>query len=126
MWIFPLLLGFDGRIARAAFWIGIGIALVLVCGSMLIGLEIDSALGGGSNPTLFGHLWISATLLLYFWMSLALCIKRFHDHDSSAWWCLILLVPAIGFLFFVIELGMMRGTPGNNTYGPDPLATELR
>jgi len=58
MRIFPLLFRFDGRIARMAFWIGYGTVLVLVCGSMLIGLAIDSALGGGSNLTLFGKLWI--------------------------------------------------------------------
>jgi uncharacterized membrane protein YhaH (DUF805 family) len=119
-------LRFQGRIGRAAFWIGNGIALVLACGLILIGLAIDSAHGGGRSPTLFGNLWISATFLFYSWMSVVLCIKRFHDHDSSAWWCLILLVPAIGFLFFVIELGMVRGTQGSNTYGPDTLATELR
>jgi uncharacterized membrane protein YhaH (DUF805 family) len=26
-------------------------------------------------------------------------------------------------LWFLIELGCMRGTPGDNRYGPDPLAS---
>ena len=70
---------------------------------------------------LFGNVWSSATFALLIWMEFALCIKRFHDHNSSGWWCLVLLVPAVGVVFFVVELGMMRGTKGDNNYGPDPI-----
>ena len=28
----------------------------------------------------------------------------------------------IGGLWYLIECGFLRGTPGPNTYGPDPLA----
>jgi len=31
-------------------------------------------------------------------------------------------LPVIGALWYLIECGFLRGTDGNNAYGPDPLA----
>ena len=39
-------------------------------------------------------------------------IKRFHDRDKSGWWVLIGLVPIIGAIWLLIELGFLKGTPG--------------
>src|SRR5438093_13560791 len=112
MQILSLLLSFRGRINRSMFWLGHVLSVVLVLALVGVGYSIDAAIAGDKAPSLFAGVWVSAALLLYVWMSLALCIKRFHDHDSSAWWCLILAIPAIGLLFFLIELGMFRGTKG--------------
>lgn len=38
---------------------------------------------------------------------------------------LILLLTIAG-LYFLVELGFRRGTPGSNRYGPDPLARQFR
>jgi uncharacterized membrane protein YhaH (DUF805 family) len=35
---------------------------------------------------------------------------------------LIIFLPVIGALWYLIECGFLRGTDGNNDYGPDPLA----
>ncbi|MBN2144234.1 MAG: DUF805 domain-containing protein [Candidatus Aureabacteria bacterium] len=48
-------------------------------------------------------------------------IKRWHDRDKSGWWILINLVPYIGGLWSFIELGFIKGTDGDNRFGPDPL-----
>jgi uncharacterized membrane protein YhaH (DUF805 family) len=80
------------------------------------------------------------------WISLALGAKRLHDRDKSAWWLLLFYVlpgalgnigpyaggPDIVFtvaslavsLWALVELGFLRGTPGTNRYGPDPLAAQ--
>jgi uncharacterized membrane protein YhaH (DUF805 family) len=121
MQVYSLLLKFQGRINRAKFWIGNGILLVLVFGMLLFGSAIDFMIFYVKGPSLFAGVWILATFALLIWAFFVLCIKRFHDHDSSGWWCLIFLVPAVGALFFIIELGMVRGTRGGNKYGPDPL-----
>ena len=79
----------------------------------------------------------------------AVVIKRLHDRDKSAGWLLLfILVPLIlqaiayhagaiediiilgGACFFIeiwflIELGFLRGTAGPNRYGPDPLQIGL-
>jgi uncharacterized membrane protein YhaH (DUF805 family) len=49
-------------------------------------------------------------------------IKRFHDRDKSGWWLLISLVPLIGPLWLLVELGFLQGSEGANRFGPDPLA----
>ena len=45
-------------------------------------------------------------------------IKRWHDRDKSGWWMLIALVPVIGSLWLLIELGFLKGTEGPNRFGP--------
>jgi uncharacterized membrane protein YhaH (DUF805 family) len=52
----------------------------------------------------------------------AVYAKRWHDRDKSGWWSLIILVPIIGGIWFLVECGILPGTPGANQYGPDPLA----
>jgi len=73
-------------------------------------------------------------------------IKRLHDRDKSGWWLLFFyLVPGVlsalaqfsGMetvitivgaiclaisIWMIVELGCLRGTVGDNQYGPDPLA----
>ena len=120
MRILSLLLSFRGRINRSMFWLGHLLSVVLVIALLGLGYAIGAAIVEDKAPDLFAGVWVSAAVLLYVWMFLALCTKRFHDHDSSAWWCLILAIPAIGLLFFLIELGMFRGTKGGNRYGADP------
>jgi hypothetical protein len=44
-------------------------------------------------------------------------IKRFHDRDKSGWWVLIWLIPIIGAIWLLIELGFLKGTPGPNRFG---------
>ena len=34
----------------------------------------------------------------------------------------LILVPFIGFIWFIVECGILEGTKGANRYGPDPLA----
>ncbi len=57
-----------------------------------------------------------------YWIGLAVTVKRSHDRDKSGWWILIALIPLIGAIWFLIEFGFLRGTPGPNRFGPDPLA----
>ena len=111
-----LLTSFDGRINRAKFWAGVGvliaISIVLNFIDMLLGLQL--AEGVGILGTLF------AIASIYF--ALAIYTKRWHDRDKSGWWSLILLVPAIGFIWLIVECGILEGTRGPNRFGPDPLA----
>jgi uncharacterized membrane protein YhaH (DUF805 family) len=48
--------------------------------------------------------------------------KRCHDRDRSGWFQLISLIPLIGSIWLLVEVGFLRGTPGPNRFGPDPLA----
>ena len=47
--------------------------------------------------------------------------KRYHDRDRSGWWLLLILIPLLGPLWLIVVLGFLKGTEGENRFGPDPL-----
>ncbi|WP_137389326.1 DUF805 domain-containing protein [Rhodoligotrophos defluvii] len=102
-----LLLDYQGRIGRALWWLGMLAVLVLsFIGYLLFGSD--------------GLLAYLTNLVLLF-LTLCIHIKRCHDRDQSGWWVLLLFIPVVGFLWALINLGLLEGTPGPNRFGPDPL-----
>jgi uncharacterized membrane protein YhaH (DUF805 family) len=104
----------DGRVNRQQWWLRlivpvIVIELVLSFVDMAIG-TYDHRTGGGVLSGLFALAVLIPSIIVY--------IKRFHDRDKSGWWVLIGLVPLIGQLWLLIELGFLAGTPGPNRFGP--------
>lgn len=114
-----LLTSFDGRINRAKFWAAIGVFI----GAAVVAAVIDSLLGtrtqvAGGGLGIVGMIVSLASVFF----ALAVYAKRWHDRDKSGWWTLIVLVPLIGAIWLIVELGMLEGNRGANRYGPDPLA----
>ena len=69
----------------------------------------------------------SAVLMLVVLIFAAVCgimlgIKRCHDRDRSGRFLLIGLIPIVGAIWLLVDLGFLRGTAGPNGFGPDPLA----
>lgn len=126
-----LLLTHDGRINRAKFWLA---ALYYVVIAVVIGIvftvlwtimpgEIGEdgtfhVEGMGALP--FVVLGIGY-VVFSIWSGVCIGIKRFHDRGKSGWWVLIQLVPLIGPIWYFVEAGCLRGTEGDNRFGPDPL-----
>lgn len=52
--------------------------------------------------------------------TLAVEIRRLHDLDRSGWWILLGFIPIVGALVLIYWF-CLRGTPGDNRFGPDPL-----
>lgn len=104
-----LLFSFRGRLSRFVFWAGwLGLFAVFA----MLFVFVEAAFG---RP---------ATFMLYpvlFWACLALSIKRMHDRGRSFWWLIAVVVPILGPLWLLFELGLRVGTPGENQYGADPL-----
>ena len=111
-----LFTSFDGRINRAKLWAGVGVLFAVG----IVAQIIDAMLGTMGESGL-GIVGVIATLASIY-PALALYAKRWHDRDKSGWWSLIVLVPLIGAVWAIIELGILEGTRGANQYGPDPLA----
>ena len=90
-------------------------------------------------------------VLAFLFANLAILAKRLHDRNKSVWWLLLFLAapPVLGQiaeelpsrfaappwvapvvlllavaanLWGFVEIGLLRGTQGENRYGPDPLA----
>ena len=122
-----LLFGFQGRVNRAKFWlVALGIFVVEV---ILFAVILGGAAMSGDPEQIAAAMGpVASVVILVFvviatWISIAVAVKRYHDRNKSGWWVLIVFVPVIGGLWYLIECGFLRGTPGPNAYGPDPLAT---
>ncbi len=120
-----LLTSFDGRINRAKFWAGL---VVLIAVGIVLGI-VNRSFGpnlADPNPNMAGFV-VREVVSLIIWLALmyfalAIYAKRWHDRDKSGWWSLIALVPVIGAIWILVELGILEGTRGANQFGPDPLA----
>lgn len=97
---------FSGRARRSEFWFYM-LAFVIVYAAVA---ALDSLLSLG-----FLALLMSLALLL---PNLAVIVRRLHDTDRPWWWVLVGMVPVVNLL--VIVYLATDGTPGPNTYGPDP------
>jgi len=124
-----LFTSFDGRINRQKWWLGL---IVLVIAEWIIfaiiGMLFGVGMMGGMDPENPEISPAAAVLmgiigLIFLYPALALYAKRWHDRGKSGWWTLIGLVPIIGGLWILVELGFLRGTEGPNQYGNDPLGS---
>jgi uncharacterized membrane protein YhaH (DUF805 family) len=125
MSISSLLWSFEGRIGRAKFWLGFLLILIMsaILGSLagIFGVTVEQGRGIVVEELGFaGALYLLAASILVLYSQLAVYTKRFHDRGKSGWWVLIAFVPVVGFLWILIELGMLAGDPGPNAYGPPP------
>ena len=103
----------QGQVNRKQWWLYL--VLPLIAGSIILG-GVDRAIGtfdAESGGGLLSGIWGLATLI----PAILVDIKRWHDRDKSGWWMLIALVPIIGWIWFLIELGFLKGTAGPNRFG---------
>jgi uncharacterized membrane protein YhaH (DUF805 family) len=99
---------FEGRVGRKTWWL-YGVLGILGLG--LIGMALLRIVGVSARVADFA---VNGLLL---WPAIAVSVKRWHDRDKSAWWVLVSLVPFIGWIWVLVENGLLRGTPGDNRYG---------
>lgn len=112
-----ILFSFKGRIPRRTFWLW----SLVASASLLILIAISSPLLKREGlPQIIGFSIIIPVVITFFWISLAVRVKRWHDHGKSGAWILIGMIPYVGALISFIFLGCMRGNFGHNPYGPDP------
>jgi uncharacterized membrane protein YhaH (DUF805 family) len=104
----------DGRINRKQFWLW----LVLPLSVIEILLALVDVKTGNYNSELSVGLFSGIFALVTLIPIIIVYIKRFHDRDKSGWWVLIALIPVIGAIWMLIELGFLKGTPGPNQFGP--------
>lgn len=133
MAIISFFLSPKGRISRSQFWLGmLGVAAVF---GTALGLTFLTAIAYAAIPL----------ILIAFVATYILAIKRLHDRNKTGWWTLVflwapgvldritdkltedsamwwvlVLIGAVLSLWGLIELGFLRGTEGDNDYGPDP------
>ncbi len=110
MEILRFLFSFQGRATRLHYWIATAPALILSIAATVMPLDLDTLI----------DVVLPATLVLG-WPALVVGARRCHDRNRSGWYQVVGVVPFIGSLLLMVELGLCRGTPGANRFGPDPL-----
>jgi uncharacterized membrane protein YhaH (DUF805 family) len=130
---------FTGRINRAKFWAG---SIVVAILSVIVQLLLVRIGGLGLA---------AIVSLVFLYPAYAIWLKRSNDRDRPPWMVqvflalvvvnnlataliglnphggrpfilsLLTLLVGLGSLWVLIDLGCLRGTVGQNQYGPDPL-----
>ena len=106
----------EGRVNRKQWWLKLVLPVTVISMALVF---VDMATGG-YDPELGVGLFSGIFALLALVPAIMVYIKRFHDRDKSGWWVLIALIPLIGAIWILVELGFLAGTPGPNRFGPPP------
>jgi len=149
-----LLFGFDGRISRTSFWIGL---LIIAAVEIAVMLALGIPFIPEQRNPLPVRIQEFVVQLILLYPTSAVIVKRLHDRDYpgpyAAWIIGIVLVilvtelagltgdpknltwldyslafvTVVVVLAFLIDLGFRRGSVGDNPFGPDPVGgrTEL-
>ncbi|HEY8961382.1 MAG TPA: DUF805 domain-containing protein [Luteolibacter sp.] len=112
-----VLFSFQGRIPRRTFWLA---SLVTVLGFAIPTALIASMLKWNETTEIIGTILLLTLFAVLLWVSLAIRVKRWHDHGKSGWWVFVSVIPYIGGLISFVVLGCLRGTVGPNAHGDDP------
>ncbi|GGX72608.1 hypothetical protein GCM10011309_23720 [Litorimonas cladophorae] len=108
---------FKTRSSRSEYWWSyLGIILIALVVGFVIGL-LSAVLGETIGSILMGVFY-----LIIIVPSIAIGVRRLHDHDKSGWWYLLALVPLANF--YILYLFVTKGTDGPNRFGADPLGSD--
>lgn len=122
---------FDGRATRSEFWwFYLFTVLVAMAGYIpILILTIIGAASADSSGAVSAVFTIITVILwiIYFIFVIALYVpllavgcRRLHDRGQSGWLQLLMLVPC-GTIVLIV-FWVMEGSPGDNMYGPKPVA----
>ncbi|MDP4022771.1 DUF805 domain-containing protein [Methylobacterium sp. NEAU 140] len=110
---------FSGRASRSEYWYFILVYVVLCFVAGFLDGFIHGYTKSSSDPQILSAL----VHLIHFLPSLAVLVRRLHDTDRTGWWYLagFTIVGLIPLFIFSV----MRGTIGQNRFGPDPVEADL-
>ena len=120
-----------GRITRRTWWLHYTLPLM---GLAILAGVADGVLGYPGvdpmqEPTTFVEVFGGPLSLLVSVFtvvpSIASTVTRLHDRGHSAWWLLWFLVPVVGAILLLVQVGFLRGDGGPNRYGPAPDRADL-
>jgi uncharacterized membrane protein YhaH (DUF805 family) len=138
--IIHLLFGYEGRIGRLYYWLGLMAAWAIT--GLFAAFAEDATAGTGDIGRYVAFVVIVGTLV---WIHSAVTVKRLHDRGRSAWWYALygLAPPALfvaatyfytknvlelasilfvlsiaGLIWVIVELGVLPGPAHPNRYGP--------
>ena len=111
---------FSGRSRRLEYWMFTLFYILTI--ALLVSLAIFFGSPSGQPHTLAENYFLVVTALFVLGTiipSVAVTVRRFHDQDKSGWFYCLSFIPYIGG-FIMLVFMCFDGTPGPNSYGPDP------
>lgn len=111
-----LFFNLDGRVSRSIYWTRYVIPIFFIN----IFFTIIDLSNGSSNTDLGIGPYSSIIALLTIVPSISMGVKRCHDRNRTGWFLLLTTIPILN-IWVLIELYFLKGTTGNNEYGPDSL-----
>lgn len=117
---------FSGRAPRSEFWwfalFNTICAIVTRILDAIAGTSYHmTAPGGATASTGFGYIYTLYALVVFIPV-ISVSVRRLHDRDRSGWWWWLYLIPVVGAIWLLVWY-CLRGTEGDNRFGPDPLAS---
>lgn len=125
---------FSGRASRSEYWYFM--LFYFVVALVLTGLFL---LLGGTETIETGEIsplaWLPIGLLAVFGLGMIVpmisaAVRRFHDRNLSGWWYLGVIlggmIPVVGIVASIagFVITVLKGTPGPNNFGRDPLGAD--
>ena len=108
-----LFLSLKGRVGRQTYW-SFAIAPGVIFLTLAVLFDLPTRMTG------FGFM---VTFLLIAWVAVAIGAKRCHDRGRSGWFLLAQLIPVVGAIWVLIELGFLPAKEDGNpdiSERPDP------
>jgi len=113
-----MFLRYDNRLNRKRYILrSITVAVAVIVIAIILSVIADKL---GSRAIAALGILVSALPIIPAFM---LSIRRLHDLNRPAWWCIGLFIPMVNFVLS-FYLAFFRGTNGPNQYGPDPLSAK--
>ncbi len=113
-----------GRISRRTWWLHYTLPL----GVLAILADLADVALGYPGTTLVGdpatfHVLTGGPLswvvsLGFLVPTISSTVTRMHDRGHSAWWLLLGVVPVVGPLVLLVQVGFLHSQDGPNRYGP--------
>ncbi|GJD45211.1 hypothetical protein AFCDBAGC_3082 [Methylobacterium cerastii] len=110
---------FEGRASRSEFWQFTAVLMVIIFIALIIDGAIaqEASLDDKKSP---GGIITVLVVLAHFLPSLAVTVRRLHDTNRTGFLVFLNFVPPVNLVLVILMC--LRGTPGPNQHGPDPLA----
>ena len=121
----------SGRAARSEYWYFV-LFQMMVYFLLVVLLFVVASLDDFLDGEVSTGGWIMLGVILVFFLgtlipAITVTVRRLHDRNLSGWWYLayvaVSFVPVLDWISSIVLLVVMclKGTDGDNKYGPDPL-----